>query len=849
MIIANFDPGSDYKRVSGLDQWDYGQQLRIQGLDLPVAVEIHFSLTDVGGEAITRIGTTADGVTDVIIPDSMLENEEELGKQYSVFAYIYLSNSESGETIKKIEMIVSTRPKPEAWDKPGNEELFHEAIEAVNSAADRAETAAEKAENAAEAVAPEIGENGNWYILGKDSGKPSRGEQGPQGIQGPVGPTGVQGPKGDTGPQGPQGERGEKGETGEQGPQGPEGPTGERGAEGPQGQKGEKGDQGPAGATGPQGVQGPRGETGPEGPQGEKGEKGEGVPAGGAAGQVLRKKSATDYDAEWADVESGGGGDANIEQLLALAIKQKTEQAEMLHITDSADFPMVSLSGQGYTEQKTTTGAQLFDVSSVTQVKPGNIATGTIDGNKISVTAVSEREGYVILKYPIKLKSGVTYYSSFDLVSASTGRTPRIAFFIKDAQSGFLAYDRYTPSEDKEVEIVIYIKGKGAKNDVIEIENLMISTGPDETYEEYTGGQPSPNPDYPQNIVSEGVYNQDMRKYERTLKVTGKNLFDKNVAGDASNWTIGTPYKAIPIYVGKGNAVSVSYAEKLQPGLGFYCLMSKVAGSTDKFYTWLYNSTASDGLRPNKVTFVAENDIIYLSLNSPNTTISKFIQCIGNSMQIEIAESPTEYEPYRGQSVKITSDRPVSKWDRLECRGGVYGWAYKSNYIEDLAEVIPKDTTIYGTDTPYFSYELEGTNLNYDKTKIVTEVGVGGEKYQPKANTKSILININKGDTIETAKEHLHYKIIYETTEKEEWIPLSHEEQQALKELCTYYPETIIFTDSGLLLQVNYVADTQTYINNNFQQKTELEDIKKRVEDLEKVAIKQEGSDKDVRYY
>ena len=38
-----------------------------------------------------------------------------------------------------------------------------------------------------EAATPEIGANGNWYIGGVDTGKPSRGEQGPQGEQGPPG--------------------------------------------------------------------------------------------------------------------------------------------------------------------------------------------------------------------------------------------------------------------------------------------------------------------------------------------------------------------------------------------------------------------------------------------------------------------------------------------------------------------------------------------------------------------------------------------------------------------------------------------------------------------------------------
>ncbi len=77
MITVLFKDGSDYGEASGrLWQWDYGQTLRIQGLDLPTAAEIHFSLQQSGGEAVTRIGTTRDGVTEVVIPDSLLEGDQ-----------------------------------------------------------------------------------------------------------------------------------------------------------------------------------------------------------------------------------------------------------------------------------------------------------------------------------------------------------------------------------------------------------------------------------------------------------------------------------------------------------------------------------------------------------------------------------------------------------------------------------------------------------------------------------------------------------------------------------------------------------------------------------------------------
>ena len=92
MITAVFTDNSDYARATGLWQWDYGQRLRIEGLHLPTAVEIHFALTEQSGDAITRVGTTKDGVTEVVIPDSLLENQA-AGATYEIYAWIYLADT------------------------------------------------------------------------------------------------------------------------------------------------------------------------------------------------------------------------------------------------------------------------------------------------------------------------------------------------------------------------------------------------------------------------------------------------------------------------------------------------------------------------------------------------------------------------------------------------------------------------------------------------------------------------------------------------------------------------------------------------------------------------------------
>lgn len=129
-------------------QWDYGQELRIQGLHLPAAVEIHFALQETGGEAVTRVGVTQDGITTVPIPDSMLEGAGN-SKDYQIYAWVYLADQVSGETIKRIKMQVRARPMPEAFEAPEDGEIFRQAIEAVNEAAKRAEDAGKEAVSSA----------------------------------------------------------------------------------------------------------------------------------------------------------------------------------------------------------------------------------------------------------------------------------------------------------------------------------------------------------------------------------------------------------------------------------------------------------------------------------------------------------------------------------------------------------------------------------------------------------------------------------------------------------------------------------------------------------------------------
>lgn len=150
MITAIIDAGQHYcQAVSDLWQWDYGQTLRIQGVKLPAAVEVQFSTTERIGETVTRIGVTQEGVTEAPIPDTLLEGGGTT-QDYTIYAFVYIENGDSGKTEYRVSMKVRARPKPEAHATPEEGELFRQAIVAVTESADRAESARKSAEASAD---------------------------------------------------------------------------------------------------------------------------------------------------------------------------------------------------------------------------------------------------------------------------------------------------------------------------------------------------------------------------------------------------------------------------------------------------------------------------------------------------------------------------------------------------------------------------------------------------------------------------------------------------------------------------------------------------------------------------
>lgn len=163
------------------------------------------------------------------------------------------------------------------------------------------------------------------------------------------------------------------------------------------------------------------------------------------------------------------------------------------------------------------------------------------------------------------------------------------------------------------------------------------------------------------------------------------------------------------------------------------------------------------------------------------------------------------------QSLTLTSDRPITKWDKLVEQGGEIGWLYKSKidalpktgyrYIETgffSKGNVFTDSALNSTVTPgsQFFTCFSLANPSFKKGDIAW-------LYVNKPGTTDLRVrfadeSINTIELFEKYMADKDIKILYETAQTE-FIPLPQSEQNAIRALKTYYPTTVITADGGEL--------------------------------------------------
>lgn len=798
---------SNTATANGVRQWDYGQILRIQGLQLPTAVEVHFALID-SKDSVTRIGITKDGVTDVVIPDSMIE----AGK--NIFAYVYLRDSESGQTEYEIKIVVTTRAKPEAFDTPEDKELFAQAIEAVNTAADRAEKAEQSAQEAAqkagldaEQTAQDRAEVAKMVETVTDISEQVKK------VEDLSNKAQAAATKTEADAQQTAEDRVEVGkmletvkDVSEQVKTVDESvrkaKESERAAEGHRTAVEEMKnsvEQTVSGIT--QVVQ-------------------TGVQEINSAKQSAVQEVTQTGTAQKTAVESAGTQAVenveNAQQAATEAVETaKTEAVQSVQTEGTKQTGNVSAEGAKQIKEVQDKGAEVLqsipeDFATQMETKlnkqqgienkgkvlvieedgnvvPGEVASGGGDGIAIVNTTSGEsplvipdsaervNKGFGLTgkteqvqttgknllpdkfsiyaegksKTNLKLQIGNYVYSS---------KTSKNLYILHEDKSnitnGWTATNKLNFKIDKEETIEVRIETENP----LEILPMIREETELDSYEPYTGGKPSPSQEYQQEVKNTGKLNADTQKYEVGVKVTGKNLFDREKAKDVSNWISieGDGYLKFPIRAKKGSMITFSYEEKLTEEKKFY--LGIAHSERGGFIAWLYHNVTSS-LSNNKYTTVATNDYVYLMCNK--NAIQNFLDTI-QTLQAEISQTQTNYQPYKEQTLTLTSDRPITKWDRLVEQGGEIGWLYGGKIID--------------------SYNSEQIDAEY------------------MSSTGSLTV----GATV-------LYKL--KTTE---FVPIPQSEQNAIRALKTYYPTTVITADGGELdpdIKVTYTADTKNYID------------------------------------
>lgn len=508
------------------------------------------------------------------------------------------------------------------------------------------------------------------------------------------------------------------------------------------------------------------------------------------------------------------------------------EGVGMLVLPNSLDAPLERLELVGKTEQVTTTGAQLFEASryeGVTKngvtvtVKDGVItATGTPNINTWIQVFVS-RENYQKLFKPenkIYLKTNKSKDCNYDFGIYGAFGSPIIGT-ITEGNSG-----RVLPAElpRNDTDFYFFIDVKIGTELKGSIKPIVYHDG-DGTWEPYTGGKPSPSPEYPQEIVNAGRLNEDTGKYEIDVTINSGNLFKliEHTSGyyvvkDGKvqiNKTIGYSWTAVVNNLHK-QTVILHITTAINTRYRMYC--------TDLEDTILYKyEDSSANTNDNSHTF-----------NMPDGAKKIYVSVleINSAEQAEIAlnlgSTALPFEPYKEQSLTLTSDRPLTKWDRLVEQSGQIGWLYGSKiYVVTGNEVFESrdGCNIESYTNRYFilndllmendalkplAYMKCLRNVQYVYSANIFEEGFETNKNQFHIKLSNDRVGILASDdhAVRTAKFSEYMKkihkngnpieILYATTDTV-FLPLQQEEQNAIRALKTYYPTTVITADGGEL--------------------------------------------------
>lgn len=350
------------------------------------------------------------------------------------------------------------------------------------------------------------------------------------------------------------------------------------------------------------------------------------------------------------------------------AVRTKTDsvvcesEGDVIRLTDSSDDFIRGLNVYGKSIQFTTTGKNKLNlgeqhervVNGVTLTpvydSNGNLSYLNLKGTSLAML--------IVLSVPFHLAAGSYIFTNF---VNRTEEDHSLHAQICDSNNGLLyPQDKglggsFTFENDVDLVYRIYVdEGRVLNNEKI-YPMLRDATIEDPTYEPYTGGVASPNPDYPQELVS--IENP-------TVRITGKNLFDPTKLLEATDWVesngeyIGSSVRLHDKfnYV-NGEALCDTFKPNTQYTLSFNAYNEAESKGTGITFNYRYTDGTMTAIYPGDIVKTA-----YKFYSAPGKTIKALYASYGSNVtvhlsdiQLEEGTNATEYEPYVGSSIDLAN--------------------------------------------------------------------------------------------------------------------------------------------------------------------------------------------------
>lgn len=289
--------------------------------------------------------------------------------------------------------------------------------------------------------------------------------------------------------------------------------------------------------------------------------------------------------------------------------------------------PMNEMKVYGWSKQETTTGAQLFPTITPSIEEKNGITVEYMEHGKIHISGTSEKTvdfmtpTFELLAGTYTLSMGVNIDNTLMRCTLSTAEgLPYFDILNNEASK--------TETTEDNMILYLLLRVYGGKTIDITIQPMLnMGTSP-LPWEPYTGGQPSPSPDYPQEIVSAGAGG------EVEVTICGKNLFDGNT--DISK----TQYYKLPIQMKKGAKLTMSF---IGVGTGSGAVRAYCHDSELNFCNTFFYFDAKSGVNKYSSTITCsggEKNIFFYK-----TGFTRLFEKIYD-IQIEINDVTTDYTPY-----------------------------------------------------------------------------------------------------------------------------------------------------------------------------------------------------------